>query len=50
MPQCEPGTLTRQQAVDVLAYILWESNYPDGNTEIPADEDELDSILYTYYK
>ena len=50
MPKYSPGSLSRQEAVDLLAYILWESNFPDGATELPADSDELESIPFTEYK
>lgn len=50
MPKYDPGTLSRQEAVDILTYILWESNYPEGETELPAEGDELLSLLYTEYK
>lgn len=50
MPKYSPGSLTRQEAVDLLAYILWESNYPEGATELPTDGDELESLSFTDYK
>ncbi len=50
MPKYSPGTLSRQEAVDLLAFILWESNYPGGETEIPAEGDELETIPFTVYQ
>lgn len=46
MPKYSPGSLSRQEAVDLLAYILWESNYPEGASELPADGEELESIAF----
>jgi alcohol dehydrogenase (cytochrome c) len=34
MPQDKPGTLTRQQYLDVTAYILSRNGFPSGNTPL----------------
>ena len=39
MPATAPGTLTRPQAADLLAYILSFNKFPAGKTEFPTDED-----------
>ena len=39
MPATAPGTLTRPQAADLLAYILSFNKFPAGKTEFPSDED-----------
>ena len=44
MPKDEPGTLTRQQGVDVLAYLLKANAYPAGETELPREIDALKQI------
>ena len=36
-----PNTLTLQQGVDVVAYVLWLNYYPDGPKELPADQNLL---------
>ena len=36
MPNGNPGTLTKQQYIDVVAYILQRNGYPDGPEELPA--------------
>ena len=32
-----PNTITVQQAVDMVAYILWLNYYPVGARELPTD-------------
>jgi mono/diheme cytochrome c family protein len=44
MPKNDPGTLTPEQSVDVIAYILKENGLPAGKTKMPADEDALKAI------
>jgi cytochrome c5 len=41
MPQNDPGTLSGQQTVDLLAFVLHKANYPAGTQELPADIDML---------
>ncbi len=50
MPQWEGGTLSRQQAVDLVAFILQEGAYPSGAVELPADADTLEAITFTAVK
>ena len=45
MPEDGPGRLSDAEYTDVLAYILNESSYPAGDTELPADKAELDKIM-----
>lgn len=44
MPQDKPGSLGRQQAADVVAYILSFNKAPAGPTELPGDAAVLSSI------
>jgi quinoprotein glucose dehydrogenase len=44
MPQDKPGSLGRQQAADLVAYILSFNNAPAGATELPADAEVLHAI------
>jgi cytochrome c len=46
MPQNAPGTLTRQQNADILAYILSENSYPSDRKELPYDKAILDQITF----
>jgi mono/diheme cytochrome c family protein len=44
MPATAPGTLTRPQAADLLAYILSFNKFPAGKTDFPTDEDSLKKL------
>jgi len=44
MPQDKPGTLSRQQNADILAYILQENGYPPGNGDLASTKEALDTI------
>jgi quinoprotein glucose dehydrogenase len=50
MPANEPGSLSRQQGVDVVAFILSKSGAPAGQSELSTRSDELDSITYKAVK
>ena len=41
MPATAPGTLTRPQAADLLAYILSFNKFPAGKTDLPNDDASL---------
>ena len=38
MPRDQPGTTTRPQATDLVAFILSQMHAPPGRAELPADE------------
>lgn len=44
MPEDNPGSLERQQYIDVLAYIFSLNAYPAGADELPGDDDGLKKI------
>ena len=44
MPEDNPGSLERQQYIDVLAYIFSLNAYPAGASELPGDDDGLKKI------
>ena len=44
MPADHPGTLSREQAAGILAYILSANKYPVGKTELPTDAAALKQI------
>ena len=44
MPQDKPGSLSRQQSADVIAYILSFNKAPAGQTELPGDAEVLKAI------
>ncbi|MDZ7770788.1 MAG: hypothetical protein U5K38_17870 [Woeseiaceae bacterium] len=44
MPESNPGALTRQEYVEILAYILSLSRYPSGDSELEYEDDALAGI------
>jgi hypothetical protein len=46
MPLNRPGTLSRQQNADVVAYILKFNQFPTGKDEMPRDVQTLKQILF----
>jgi mono/diheme cytochrome c family protein len=46
MPQNRPGTLSRQQIADVLAYILGANKFPAGKGELAAESERLKLIRF----
>jgi mono/diheme cytochrome c family protein len=45
MPQTDPGSLTRPQAVDLVAHILQVGKFPAGQSALPEAEDALKQVL-----
>jgi len=46
MPQDQPGSLSRQQNADVLAFMLNAGKYPAGKTELPKETEVLKTIKF----
>ena len=46
MPLDRPGLLSRQENVDVVAYILRFNQFPSGKEELPRDVQVLKQILF----
>jgi len=46
MPLNSPGTLSRQQNADVVAYILRFNQFPAGKDELPREVQTLKQILF----
>ncbi len=44
MPLNAPGSLSKSQYLDVLAYLLEVNGYPSGSHELTASNDELNGI------
>lgn len=44
MPLNAPGSLSREQYLNILAYLLDANGYPSGPRELTADNDELNRI------
>jgi len=44
MPQQAPGTLSRQQNADILAFMMMMNHYPSGKTELQTQTEILKQI------
>ena len=44
MPMSKPGSLSRQQVADVLAFVLSENKFPAGEAELPRQAEILNQI------
>jgi len=44
MPNDEPGKLSHQQYVDVVAYLFKLNGYPAGTRPLPNDDAELKKV------
>jgi S-disulfanyl-L-cysteine oxidoreductase SoxD len=50
MPLSAPGSLSRQQCADILAYMLKAGSFPAGATELPSQLDALKGIKFLSQK
>jgi len=50
MPADKPGTLSREQNSEILAYILSANKFPDGKTELSTQSDLLKQIQFDAFK
>jgi mono/diheme cytochrome c family protein len=50
MPEGRPGTLSRQQNADILAYILSGNQFPAGNGELVKETELLKQIKFEAVK
>ncbi|HXJ95777.1 MAG TPA: cytochrome c [Terriglobia bacterium] len=46
MPADKPGTLSRPQNADALAFILKANEFPAGQAELPTDAEKLKQIRF----
>lgn len=46
MPADRPGTLTRDENADIVAFILKSNKLPAGNNDLPSDADALKRIQF----
>ena len=44
MPATAPGTLTPEQATNIMAYLLSQGKYPAGDAALPGTADDLKKI------
>jgi len=50
MPQNNPGSLSRQQYVDILAVMLGAGEFPAGKAELPREAEVLKQIAFESMK
>jgi mono/diheme cytochrome c family protein len=50
MPLSAPGTLSRANTADILAFILKSNNFPGGSKELDADSSALKTISFDVSK
>ena len=48
MPLEEPGSLSRQEYVDILSFVLWANDLPAGEGELPTGSDDLQQIIVAF--
>src|SRR5207302_2401147 len=46
MPQNDPGSLSRQQTADILAFVLSKNGFPRGTTELAREAEVLKTIRF----
>lgn len=46
MPQDSPGSLSRQQTADILAFVLSKGGFPAGKTELAREAEVLKEIRF----
>lgn len=46
MPPEKPGSLSQEQSVAVLSYILWYNGLPLGDMPLPSDQDALTKLTF----
>jgi cytochrome c len=50
MPADRPGTLSRQQMADVIAFVLRSNQFPAGETELPTETPALRAMKFLMVK
>ncbi len=50
MPADKPGTLSREQDADIVAYMLSINQLPAGKTELGTDSEQLKQIQFDPFK
>ena len=50
MPDDDPGTLSRQQVADAIAFVLKFNKFPAGETELPTQAEVLNQIKFVATK
>jgi mono/diheme cytochrome c family protein len=50
MPQNAPGSLSRQDNADILAFMLNKGSYPPGSAELPTQTEALNQVKFLAMK
>src|SRR6266581_5889025 len=50
MPQDDPGSLSRQQTADIVAFVLFKNGFPEGKTELAREAEVLKGIRFEQNK
>ena len=50
MPADKPGTISRQQDSDIVAYLLNVNKFPAGSTELSTQTELLKQIQFDAFK
>lgn len=50
MPQDKPGTISRQNMADVLAFVFSQNKFPEGKTELARQSEMLKQIKFEAVK
>jgi cytochrome c len=50
MPADKPGSLSRPETADIVAFILQKGSFPAGQTELPSEADGLKAIKFVAKK
>ena len=50
MPADKPGSLSRQEAADIVAFVLQKASFPAGQAELPSAADGLKAIKFVAKK
>jgi S-disulfanyl-L-cysteine oxidoreductase SoxD len=50
MPASSPGSLSRPQAIDILAFMLGVGGFPAGKEELPRELETLKQISFEAFK
>lgn len=45
MPQLAPGSLTREQTVEIVSFILSSNKMPAGSADLPTDDGALKDLI-----
>jgi cytochrome c len=50
MPADKPGSLSRQEAADIVAFVLQKASFPAGQAELPSEAGGLKAIKFVAKK